>query len=162
MTDNPQVQNTALLLVAALASIAPEHVLHSVMPIFTFMGSSLLKKDDDYSAHVVNQAIDQIIPPLVASLRRQKKDVVSGTADLLSSFAAAFEHMPASRRLDLFEILIQRVGPADSFYAVLAMLANRYPDSPDAQNFMASLSSRFPVETQLQVGLRPLSRRRPC
>ena len=151
VTDNPQVQNTALLLVAALASIAPEHVLHSVMPIFTFMGSSLLKKDDDYSAHVVNQAIDRIVPPLISSLQRQKKDIVSGTSDLLSSFVAAFEHMPTSRRLDLFDILIQRVGPVDSLYAVLAMLAIRYPENPDVESFSVLLSSRFSVETQLQT-----------
>jgi U3 small nucleolar RNA-associated protein 10 len=49
------VQNTALLLVAGLAVIAPELVLHSIMPIFTFMASSVLKKDDDYSALVIDQ-----------------------------------------------------------------------------------------------------------
>lgn len=53
--ESPQVQNTALLLVAGLAVVAPELVLHSVMPIFTFMGSSVLRKDDEYSAHVIDQ-----------------------------------------------------------------------------------------------------------
>ena len=57
-SDSPQVQNTALLLVSGLAAIAPELVLHSIMPIFTFMGSSVLKKDDEYSALV----IDQVFP----------------------------------------------------------------------------------------------------
>lgn len=54
-TESPQVQNTALLLVAGLAIAVPELVLHSVMPIFTFMGSSVLRKDDEYSAHVIDQ-----------------------------------------------------------------------------------------------------------
>lgn len=54
-SESPQVQNTALLLVAGLATIAPEKVLHSVMPIFTFMGSSVLKKDDAYSTLVIDQ-----------------------------------------------------------------------------------------------------------
>jgi U3 small nucleolar RNA-associated protein 10 len=54
-TTSPQVQNAALLLVASLASISPELVLHSVMPIFTFMSTSLLRQDDDYSAHVIDQ-----------------------------------------------------------------------------------------------------------
>jgi hypothetical protein len=56
-SDSPQVQNTAILLVAGLAAIAPELVLHSIMPIFTFMGSSVLKKDDEYSALVIDQVI---------------------------------------------------------------------------------------------------------
>lgn len=54
-SESPQVQNTALLLVAGLATVAPELVLHSVMPIFTFMGSSVLRKDDEYSAVVIDQ-----------------------------------------------------------------------------------------------------------
>lgn len=54
-SESQQVQNTALLLVAALATVAPEIVLHSVMPIFTFMGSSVLRKDDEYSALVIDQ-----------------------------------------------------------------------------------------------------------
>ena len=54
-SENPQVQNTALLVIAGLAVIAPELVLHSIMPIFTFMGSNVLKKDDEYSAIVIDQ-----------------------------------------------------------------------------------------------------------
>jgi hypothetical protein len=54
-TESPQVQNSALLLVAGLAIVTPELVLHSVMPIFTFMGSNVLRKDDEYSAHVIDQ-----------------------------------------------------------------------------------------------------------
>lgn len=54
-SESPQVQNTGLLLVAGLATIAPELVLHSVMPIFTFMGSNVLNKDDAYSSLVIDQ-----------------------------------------------------------------------------------------------------------
>lgn len=54
-TGSPQVQNAALLLVASLADVAPELVLHSVMPIFTFMGATVLRQDDEYSVHVIDQ-----------------------------------------------------------------------------------------------------------
>lgn len=54
-TANPQVQQTALLLIADLARVAPELILHSIMPIFTFMGSSVLRQDDEYSAYVINR-----------------------------------------------------------------------------------------------------------
>jgi U3 small nucleolar RNA-associated protein 10 len=52
---SPQVQNAALLLIATLASWVPELILHNLMPIFTFIGSTLLRQQDDYSAHVVDQ-----------------------------------------------------------------------------------------------------------
>ncbi|KAL6235877.1 U3 small nucleolar RNA-associated protein 10 [Aspergillus navahoensis] len=125
-TESPQVQNTALLLVAGLSIIAPELVLHSVMPIFTFMGSSVLRKDDDYSVSVIDQTIDQVVPALIQSLRHQKRDVVSGTSELLLSFTAAFEHIPSHRRLRLFHALITKLGTEEFLFAVLAMLANRY------------------------------------
>ncbi|KAL3458615.1 hypothetical protein BJX64DRAFT_220279 [Aspergillus heterothallicus] len=125
-TESPQVQNTALLLVAGLSVIAPELVLHSVMPIFTFMGSSVLRKDDEYSVSVIDQTIDQVVPALIQSLRHQKRDVVSGTSELLLSFTAAFEHIPSHRRLRLFHALITKLGTEEFLFAVLAMLANRY------------------------------------
>ena len=54
-TTNPQVRNSALLLVSALAKVTPESVLHSIMPIFTFMGANVLRQDDDFSAYVIEQ-----------------------------------------------------------------------------------------------------------
>ena len=69
-SESPQVQNTGLLLVAGLATVAPELVLHSVMPIFTFMGSSVLSKDDAYSSLVIDQVFTpypaRICAPLIA------------------------------------------------------------------------------------------------
>lgn len=54
-TTSPQVQQTALLLISSLASVTPEMVLHSVMPIFTFMSATTLRQTDEYSAYVVAQ-----------------------------------------------------------------------------------------------------------
>jgi U3 small nucleolar RNA-associated protein 10 len=56
-SESPAVQNTALLLVAGLSVLVPELVLHNIMPIFTFMGASVLRKDDAYSSHVVDQVL---------------------------------------------------------------------------------------------------------
>ena len=140
-TESPQVQNAALLLVAGLSVIAPELVLHSVMPIFTFMGSSVLRKDDDYSVSVIDQTIDQVVPALIQSLRNQKRDIVSGTSELLLSFTAAFEHIPSHRRLRLFHALITKLGTQDFLFAVLAMLANRYSVDKDVLTLMTGLVS---------------------
>ncbi|KAI1911740.1 snoRNA-binding rRNA-processing protein utp10 [Ophidiomyces ophidiicola] len=148
-SESPQVQNTALLLVAGLATVAPELVLHSVMPIFTFMGSSVLRKDDEYSALVIDQTIDQVVPPLVQSLRNQKRDVVSGTSELLLSFTTAFEHIPSYRRLRLFDALVAKLGPEDFLFAVFAMFANRYALDKDVLSVMTALASDCNVELQL-------------
>lgn len=148
-TESPQVQNTALLLVAGLSVIAPELVLHSVMPIFTFMGSSVLRKDDDYSVSVIDQTIDQVVPALIQSLRHQKRDVVSGTSELLLSFTAAFEHIPSHRRLRLFHALITKLGTEEFLFAVLAMLANRYSTDKAVLVLMTGLVSDADAAVEL-------------
>ncbi|THC97168.1 hypothetical protein EYZ11_003333 [Aspergillus tanneri] len=150
-TDSPQVQNVALLLVAGLSVIAPELVLHSVMPIFTFMGSSVLRKDDEYSVSVIDQTIDQVVPALIQSLRNQKRDVVSGTSELLLSFTAAFEHIPSHRRLRLFHALITKLGTTDFLFAVLAMLANRYSMDKDVLILMTGLVSDADAPVELST-----------
>jgi U3 small nucleolar RNA-associated protein 10 len=62
-STNPQVHNRALLLLAALAQVVPDLILIHVMPIFTFMGASVLRQDDEYSAHV----IEQVFPALLTA-----------------------------------------------------------------------------------------------
>lgn len=145
------MQNVALLLVAGLSVIAPELVLHSVMPIFTFMGSNVLRKDDEYSVSVIDQTIDQVVPALIQSLRNQKRDVVSGTSELLLSFTAAFEHIPSHRRLRLFHALITKLGIQDFLFAVIAMLANRYAMDKDVLTLMTGLVSDTTAAVELAV-----------
>lgn len=150
-TSSTQVHNSALLLVSSLASWAPELVLHSVMPLFTFMSSTLLKQSDEFSAHVTDQTVARIVPPLAASLKKKGKDLVIGTSELLLSFTAAFEHIPLHRRARLFQHLVQTLGPEDALFAVVAMLIERYPEDNRILPFVSSLMDMFPVTVQLQT-----------
>ncbi|KAH7044631.1 hypothetical protein B0J12DRAFT_184176 [Macrophomina phaseolina] len=155
-TSNPQVQNSALLLISSLATCVPDVVLHSVMPIFTFMGSSILRQSDDYSAHVVDQTVSRVVPPLAASLRKRKRDLVLGAADLLLSFTAAYEHIPLHRRLGLFGQLTKKLGPDDSLFAILAMLLEKYPGDADVRGFAIGLMKMFDPATNLKASRRYL------
>lgn len=92
-----------------------------------------------------------MVPPLIQSLRNQKRDVVSGTSELLLSFTAAFEHIPSHRRLRLFEALITKLGTEDFLFAVFAMLANRYGTDRDVLGLMTSLAANTGIELQLNV-----------
>lgn len=59
VSESPQTFNQALLLTATLARLAPNAILHNIMPIFTFMGSNVFHRDDSYSFRVV-QKVDVI------------------------------------------------------------------------------------------------------
>lgn len=157
VSEDQQVQNTALLAIANIARLAPDTVLHSVMPIFTFIGSNMSRKDDEFSVYVVDQTIDHVIPPLIQSLKDQKKDVLAGASELLSHFAAAFEHMPSHRRVRLFETLIAKLGPPEFLFAALAMLAARKPAEAQDSSFIATLTAKFSSDVQLTTCRRLLA-----
>ncbi|KAL1918828.1 uncharacterized protein VTP21DRAFT_2850 [Calcarisporiella thermophila] len=131
-TGNPQTHNQALLLMAAIAPRFPERVLHNIMPVFTFMGANVLRQDDNYSFHVIQQTLEKVIPPLVASHRRaaEKKDdhFVPQVKPIIKVFVDALFHIPKHRRLRLFTILIQTLGETEFLYAVLTLLLEKYTE----------------------------------
>ncbi|RBR15360.1 uncharacterized protein FIESC28_07374 [Fusarium coffeatum] len=150
-SSSPVVQNAALLLVASLATAAPNLVLHSVMPIFTFMGVSVLRQSDDYSAHVVSQTIKEVIPPLIGSMRQGNNNPIIGACDILVSFTAAFEHIPAHRRQGLFVALVETLGPEDFLHAIIGMLVDKYGPSDALLQFIIELLNHFSILTQLKT-----------
>ncbi|KAI1396171.1 hypothetical protein F4819DRAFT_476152 [Hypoxylon fuscum] len=149
-SSSPSVQNTALLLVASLAGVAPDLVLNSVMPIFTHMGGSVLRQSDDYSAHVINQTVKEVVPPLIQSLRKGKISPLAGVSELLLSFVTAYEHIPSHRRLGLFVSLVETLGPEEFLFALLAMLTHTYGTTAEVLSFATEVFNYFTVEIQLQ------------
>ena len=122
-SPSPQVQNKLLLVVSELASLAPETVLHSVMPIFTFMGAHTIRQDDEFSVHIVEQTVIHVIPALVNSNKDSKAEEVEF---LLTSFASAFTHIPRHRRVRLFTTLASTLGPELSIHIILYLIGVQY------------------------------------
>ena len=122
---SPQVQNRFLLLIASLASLAPEIVLHSVMPIFTFMGANTLRQDDEFSTHVIEQTVSKVVPALTAEGASREEEINF----LLLSFVAAFLHVPRHRRIRLFSSLIMTLGTETSLCKLLMLLGLKYSES---------------------------------
>lgn len=150
-TSSPQVHNTALLLISRLATLAPETVLHSVMPLFTFMSTNTLRQADQYASHVVNMTVESIVPPLAASLKKGGRDLIQGASELLLSFTAAWEHMPLHRRLATFKHLVQTLGEGEALFAVVAMLVERYRQDNTLPAFVKELCNACQVDTQLSA-----------
>jgi U3 small nucleolar RNA-associated protein 10 len=120
------------------------------MPIFTFMGSSVLRQADDYSAHVVNQTIKEVIPPLIDTFRKSRRNLVASASELLASFVIAYEHIPSPRKHSLFLSLIENLGPEDFLFAVIAMFVDKYGTTDNILGFLAQIMDNFDVAVQLQ------------
>jgi U3 small nucleolar RNA-associated protein 10 len=64
---------------------------------------------------------------------------------------AAYEHMPGHRRNHIFSSFVDKLGPDDFLFAVLAMLVDKYGSNKDVADFAAGLASRYNAITQLGV-----------
>ncbi|KZT53175.1 hypothetical protein CALCODRAFT_60703 [Calocera cornea HHB12733] len=123
-TANPQTSRQALLTVGSLARLSNESVLHNIMPIFMFMGSTVFQNDDAYSFSVISKTIDSIVPVMANSLRQQettKFDLYLRSRDFLRVFTDASTHIPRHRRSKFFIHLVNVLGPQE-FLAPLCML----------------------------------------
>nr|XP_002737451.2 PREDICTED: LOW QUALITY PROTEIN: HEAT repeat-containing protein 1 [Saccoglossus kowalevskii] len=116
VSDNPQTHHHAMLLLATAAGIFPEHVLHNIMSIFTFMGTNLLRQDDSYSSQVINKIVETVIPVLIkASEEEILKEKLGGGIDeivamVIQVFVDALPHIPAHRKQPVFHQLIGTLG----------------------------------------------------
>lgn len=122
-SPSPQVQNKLLLVVGALASLNSETVLHSVMPIFTFMGAHSIRQDDEFTTQVVERTIMTVVPALLENNTANKQDEIEF---LLMSFTTAFQHVPKHRRVKLYSTLAKALGSYQSIGPFLFLVTQQY------------------------------------
>ncbi|KAL3232571.1 U3 small nucleolar RNA-associated protein 10 [Nakaseomyces bracarensis] len=154
-SSSPQVQNKLLLVIGELASLSSELILHSIMPIFTFMGAHSVRQDDEFTTQVVEKTILTIIPAL---LKANKENLSDEIEFLVISFTTALQHIPKHRRLRLFTTLIRALGPENSLGALLYLISQQYSnlvnsfkisESRSIIEFVKSLLSKFDIESQI-------------
>lgn len=154
-SPSPQVQNKLLLVVGALASLDFETVLHSVMPIFTFMGAHTIRQDDEFTSHVVENTIRTIVPAL---LKGNDNDVMDETGFLLVSFTTALQHVPKHRRVRLYTTLVEALNPNEAISSFLILIAQQYSsqmanfklgEARGIVEFTKSFMTNFEVSQQL-------------
>lgn len=124
-SEMPQTHHHALLLLGTAAGIFPDKVLHNIMPIFTFMGASVMRLDDSYSFQVISKTVQTVIPSLIQvgeeSSKEMRDDVEKVVEKILHVFVDAIPHVPEHRRLPILSQLLEIVG-AERFLWVLLVL----------------------------------------
>ncbi|XP_072026252.1 HEAT repeat-containing protein 1-like [Amphiura filiformis] len=137
-SDDPQTHNHALLLLATAAGIFPEHVLHNTMTIFTFMGASVLRKDDSYSFQVITKTIDSVIPALIKASEEKSlpAELSGGAIEIITMvmrvFVDALPHTPEHRRIPIFSQLMLTIGGEEHLWRMLGLLIGSYATKGDA------------------------------
>nr|CAD7441758.1 unnamed protein product [Timema bartmani] len=170
-TQNPQTHHHALLVLAHLAGMIPEQVLHNMMSIFTFMGYSVLRHDDAFSFQVISKIMETIIPVLIKASQSDKissvgdHELTCTIARVLSVFTVALLDIPEHRRLPLFYKLLSTVDPDRSLWLLLCLVVESHvscwaegdlpkghskDETPKRLEFCLSLAAMFPVDTVMR------------
>lgn len=143
-TTNPRTAQEALLFTAALARHSPDTVLHYVMPIFTYMGSSDFQRDDAYTFGVVEKTIESIVPVLVRSIRDRSKstlDMLLLAKPMLSIFTDMAKRLPKHRTHSFFVHLVSTLGPEDFLAPTQLLLLSQ--KKADHSRLIAGLATSY-------------------
>lgn len=161
---NSDTHRRAMLILALAAKISPEVVMHNMMSIFTFMGTSLLRRDDSYSFQVIHQTIQSIVPVLIKCETEEK--ILVKLAQVCQVFVDVLPDIPEHRRLSLFTQLASTIDANKNLWIILALVADSHVmrgslndgsgmkeedrrGIPRDIQFTLTLCSQFPVVAQV-------------
>lgn len=151
-STNPETHRQALLLLNLAAIMFPDYVLNSVMSIFVFMGSSLVRQDDSYSFQVISQTIETIVPSLLAASKaRKENDATQIVASVIRVFVDSLCHIPKHRQMPLFYKLISTLEPSKYLWIPLAEICDQYSSAEDVLEFAVTLHKQFSPFVQIDT-----------
>lgn len=156
-SSNPRTSQMALLFIGSLARLVPDAVLHNVMPIFTYVGSSDFQRDDAYSFSVVEKTVESTVPVIVQSMRGKTNSELSlfiEARPLLRIFADMAQRLPKHRTLPFYVHLVTCMGVSDFLAPIIMLLATngkRLKADSDSSRLAKSLIARFEPAIRLQV-----------
>ncbi|XP_053315982.1 HEAT repeat-containing protein 1 [Spea bombifrons] len=129
-SEMPQTHHHALLLLGTAAGIFPEKVLHNIMPIFTFMGASVMRLDDTYSFQVISKTVQTVIPALIQAgeeaSEEEKEDMEKVVGNIIHVFVDALPHVPEHRRLPILSQLIDTIGAKRFLWMLLVLVFQQH------------------------------------
>ncbi|KAH8305500.1 hypothetical protein KR018_012257 [Drosophila ironensis] len=117
-TRNPQTQQHALLFLTHCASLYPEQVLHKIVEIFTFVGSTVARHDDAFSLQIIHNVVESVIPILLSKAGQKENLVIP----VLKVFADICSDVPMHRRLPLYATLFRVLDPKEHLWKFLCIV----------------------------------------
>lgn len=150
---NPQTHYHALLvLVEFLKTMDVHRALFNLMPIFTFMGSTMVRQDDAYSIQIISKTLETIVPIINAA------DDATQACELLRTFIVSLPHIPEHRRMPLFIKLLQLLDNHLHLYYLLTfeshvtkVASQKTEHSTQWLDFAFQVSQEFPPHRLLEV-----------
>ncbi|CAD1476631.1 unnamed protein product, partial [Heterotrigona itama] len=152
---NPQTHHHALLVLVELLKIVDIRcALYTIMPIFTFMGSTVVRQDDAYSIQIISKTIETVVPIINAA----ENEIHA--CEVLRTFIVSLPDIPEHRRTPLFVKLLQLLDNHFHLYYLLSYESHVLSRTMSITNqktpgqrleFALQVSQEFPPTKLIQV-----------
>nr|XP_033335070.1 HEAT repeat-containing protein 1 [Megalopta genalis]XP_033335071.1 HEAT repeat-containing protein 1 [Megalopta genalis] len=152
---NPQTHHHALLVLVELLKIVDVRcALYTIMPIFTFMGSSVVRQDDAYSIQIISKTIETVLP-IINAAENEKH-----ACEVLRTFIVSLPDIPEHRRTPLFVKLLQLLDNHLHLYYLLTfeshviartMRITNQKTASQRLEFALQVSQEFPPARLIRV-----------
>ncbi|XP_060815512.1 HEAT repeat-containing protein 1 [Bombus pascuorum] len=152
---NPQTHHHALLVLVELLKIVDVRcALYTIMPIFTFMGSSVVRQDDAYSIQIISKTIETVVP-IINAVENE-----THACEVLRTFIVSLPDIPEHRRTPLFVKLLQLLDNHFHLYYLLSfeshvmsrtMRITNQKTPEQRLEFALQVSQEFPPTRLIQV-----------
>jgi U3 small nucleolar RNA-associated protein 10 len=153
-SHNPQTHHHALLVLVELFKIADIQIaLQNIMPIFTFMGNTVLRQDDAYSIQIISKTIETVVPIINAT------NNINHVCEILRLFITSLPDIPEHRRVPLFKKLLQLLDNYLHLYYLLTFESHVFSKhvessqelSLERSHFALLISQEFSVQKIIQA-----------
>lgn len=145
LSPNQQTQHHALILLSNCAQMVPDQIILHVMTIFTFMGNSVMRQDDEYTFKITCQVLNTIIPILL-------KEGQGVTRKALSVFARSILDIPEHRRGTLLRYLVQALNTNSYLWELIVLVHKEYISGTiDTKNKVSSNTICLDICTECPI-----------
>ena len=153
-TSSSQTRNSGLLLLAHLAREAPRALLNSLVPVFTFMGESVVRHDDNYTFHVIQKIVESV----VRAVREVQSEHKLTLKNLLNIFVRSLKKILPHRRQRLLCMVVSILKSGALATTISLLMAEKHIDDEvgadvniDLVSFGLELAHHFSVEDQTRM-----------
>ncbi|VDM57025.1 unnamed protein product [Angiostrongylus costaricensis] len=150
-THNHHILRESLRLLTAAVKLSPANVTSHVMSIFTFMGSGLLRKDNELTLGIIEDTVEALFGAICAQDGRTlPSEMQLRLVDVSRVFAASVCDIPAHRRTRMANAITRAVKHINVFCARWQRAA------VDASKRSADQDAFEDLALELCVGLDPV------
>lgn len=147
LSPNQQTQHHALILLSNCAQMVPDQIILHVMTIFTFMGNSVMRQDDEYTFKITCKVLNTIIPILL-------KEGQAVTRKALSVFARSILDIPEHRRGILLRHLVQALNTNNYLWELIVLVQREYiSGTVDTKNKVSSNTICLDICTECPINV---------